>query len=329
VPILETFFIYPSGAYCPSYGQLSSNTGTFRRQVTEFAQGIGRNPAVVMAELDSIGSSACMNPTSVVHAGGHAWTLKGAGSWEYWWAHPVIHGKRTARYHKQFFPNAPHGQTLQLWASDLAYEIAQVQRYAPNTVIYTEGGYSDGNLPLWTAQMLNMVLTQLSADGGSASRLRGFFTNDTHENWSSNEVTWAQAVSNSLSTLTHGAYRAHYVVNSADNGQGPLIPASKVKSGNEVLCNPANRGLGIPDNTNPDSLISGGPGFPAGTPLYIDAFLWVHTPARSTGACSGVVGAEPGGPANSVFWPARAVQLVQYANAQVGPPSAGWPSRPY
>lgn len=303
IPILETFFIYPNGAYCPSLDALSGNTGTFKRQVTEFAQGIANHPAVVLTELDSIGSAACMNSPS------------GTGHTVYKW----VGSKRHRHLLKYFVANPPQGARLALWTSDLAFEIAQLERYAPNTVIYTEGGYSDGNAPQWTAQMLNMVLSSLQADGGSAARLRGFFTNDTHENWAANEVVWGNAVSNALSGLTHGAYRAHFVVNTADDGQGPDVPASRVKGGNEILCNPPNRGLGIPDNTAPGSLLTGGPGLPAGTPSYVDAFLWVHTPARSSGTCNG-------GPAPGVFWPARAVQMAQLANAQLGP---GWAIRPY
>lgn len=303
IPILETFFIYPGGSYCPSLGQLSANTATFQRQVTEFAQGIGRHPAVVLTELDSIGSSACMN------------SPKGTGHMVYKW----VGRKKHRHFLKYFVAYPPKGATLALWASDLAYELHQLEQYAPNTVLYTEGGYSDGNSAQWTAQMLQLVLSHLQADGGSLSRLRGFFTNDTHQNWSINEVIWGNAVSNDLSKLTHGAYRAHYVVNSADNGQGPDIPASRVHGGNEILCNPPNRGLGIPDDTTPGALLTGGPGLPAGTPSYIDAFLWAHVPARSSGTCNG-------GPPNSAFWPARAVQMAQLANAQLGP---GWPSRPY
>ena len=245
-------------------------------------------------------------------------TPSGTGHMVYKWVGPKAH-RHLIKY---FVANPPKSKTLGLWTSDIAYEITQLQRYAPNTVIYTEGGYSDGNAPLWTAQMLDMILKGVQADGGSWSRLRGFFTNDTHQNWSANEVSWGDAVSNALSGITHGAYRAYFVVNSADNGQGPDIPASKVKSGNEILCNPPNRGLGIPDDTSPDSLISGGPGFPAGTPLYLDAFLWVHVPGRSSGTCNG-------GPPNSQFWPARAEQMAQLANGQLGPTSAGWTSRPY
>lgn len=302
IPILETFFVYPDGAYCPSLGKLRGNTSTFRGQVTEFAQGIGRHPAVVLTELDSVGSAACMNQPS------------GTGRWKYWWSHN--------KFHKRFLPNPPRGPRLSLWAGDIAYELSQLQRYAPNTVLYTEAGYSDGNAPLWTAQMLHIVLTDLQGDGGSLARLRGFFTNDTHQNWSANEVRWAGTVSNDLARLTHGAYRAHFVVNTADNGQGPDIPANRVKNGNEILCNPPNRGLGVPDDTAPDPLLRGGPGFPAAAPIYLDAFLWVHTPGRSSGTCNG-------GPPNSQFWPARAEQMAKLANAQMGPPTVGWPSRPW
>ena len=179
--------------------------------------------------------------------------------------------------------------SLPEWEADLRYEINAIQAL-PHTVVYVEGGYSDGNSPQYTARILNAV---------GVSKIRGFFTNDTHLNWTINEVRWATRVSK----LTHGA---HFIVNTSDNGRGPLLNRNRVKNGNEDLCNPPGRGIGPRDTTNTGS-------------RYADAFLWTHPPGNSGGSCGG-------GPSSGVFWPARAVQMAENANQQLGP---GYPSSPY
>lgn len=174
------------------------------------------------------------------------------------------------------------------WEADLRFEIGAMAAL-PHTLVYTEAGYSDGNSPAYTARILNAI---------GVSRIRGFFTNDTHENWTINEVKWA----NRVSALTHGA---HYIVDTAENGRGPLLNSNRVKNGNEDLCNPPGRGLGPADTTKT--------GYRAA-----DAFLWTHPPGNSSG-CGG-------GPPGGVFWPARAIGEAQDANGQLGP---GYPSMPY
>jgi endoglucanase len=178
--------------------------------------------------------------------------------------------------------------SLPLWEADLRYEMNTMQAL-PHTVVYVEGGYSDSNSVAYTARVLNAIGVQ---------HIRGFFTNDTHLNWTINEVKWATKIAK----RTGGA---HFIVNTADNGHGPLIPHNRVKNGNEDLCNPPGRGLGPMDTTDT--------GFPD-----VDAFMWTHPPGNSSG-CGG-------GPPGGVFWPARAIQLAQNANQKLGP---GYPSRPY
>jgi hypothetical protein len=174
------------------------------------------------------------------------------------------------------------------WEAALRYEIDAMQAL-PHTVVYVEAGYSDANTPRYTAKILNAI---------GVRKIRGFFTNDTHQNWTIDEVRWAEKVSR----LTRGA---HFVVNTADNGRGPKRNRNRVKYGNSDLCNPPGRGLGPMDTT--------ATGFP-----HADAFLWTHPPGNSSG-CGG-------GPAAGVFWPARAVGLATRANQKLGP---GYPSRPY
>jgi Glycosyl hydrolases family 6 len=180
-----------------------------------------------------------------------------------------------------------HG-SLPPWEADLRYEIGKVGSL-PHTVVYVEAGYSDSNPVGYTARVLNAI---------GVNRIRGFFTNDTHENWTINEVRWATAISQ----RTHGA---HFIVNTADNGRGPLINHDRVHNGNADLCNPPGRGIGPLDTTDT--------GF-----AYADAFLWTHPPGNSSG-CGG-------GPPGGVFWPARAIGMAERADQQLGP---GFPSRPY
>ncbi len=177
---------------------------------------------------------------------------------------------------------------LGAWEAALRYEIDTLQAL-PHTVVYVEAGYSDSNSVRYTANALNAI---------GINHIRGFFTNDTHEQWTINEVRWATAIAK----RTHGA---HFIVNTAANGQGPKLNPRPTIQGVEDLCNPPGRGLGPTLNT--------ATGF-----AYADAFMWTHPPGNSSG-CGG-------GPPGGVFWPERAIALAERANQRLGP---GFPSRPY
>jgi endoglucanase len=241
IPIITTYFLYQAG-YCESSSEIVAHRATFERQVNEMVAGIANRPAVMLLELDAIGSSSCMARTGA----------------------------------------------LPQWEADIRYEIQQVAAL-PHTVVYIEGGYSDGNSPQYTAKVLNAVGVQ---------SIRGFYTNDTHLNWTSDEVRWGDKVSQ----LTGGT---HFIINTADNGRGPKKNPHPTRQGNEDLCNPPGRGAGPQDTTNT--------GFPA-----VDAFLWVHVPGSSSGSCNG-------GTPSGTFFLARALTEAANANARLGP---RYPSRP-
>ena len=76
------------------------------------------------------------------------------------------------------------------WEAELRYEMKAMQSL-PHTVVYVEGGYSDSNSVGYTARILNAI---------GVNSIRGFFTNDTHEAWTSNEARWATAIAKK----THG-----------------------------------------------------------------------------------------------------------------------------
>jgi endoglucanase len=161
----------------------------------------------------------------------------------------------------------------------------------PHTAVFMEGGYSDANSAPYAAKLLNAA---------GVRQIQGFFTNDTHLQWTSHELKYAEAVSK----LTGGA---HFIINTATNGKGPLLNPHPATQGIEDLCNPPGRGLGIPDTTDP------------GLSPELDALLWTSPPGNSSGTCNG-------GPPNGTFWVAGAEALAANANEQLGP---GYPSKPY
>lgn len=199
-----------------------------------------------------------------------------------------------------------NGASLGLWLGDLKYESQQFSKL-PHAVVYAEAGYSDAQAPGWTAARLWQA---------GINQVRGFYTNGTHFAWSIDEIRWAQDVADNLSGLSHGRYHAHFVINTAQNGQGPKRNANIVTQGIENLCNPPGRGLGRKPTGNV------APTFDRRTFKGLDGFLWTGVPGRSHNSNC------PNGPWQSggVFDPRFALELAQHANQRLGP---GYPSQPY
>jgi endoglucanase len=152
----------------------------------------------------------------------------------------------------------------------------------PRLVVYLDAGAADAVPAPQTAKLLRRA---------GVAKIQGFFLNSTHFDWTSKEIRYGEQISR----LTGGK---HFVVNTAENGRGPLVPHNRVKNGNEVLCNPLNRGLGpVP---------TGNTGF-----RNVDAFAWIANPGKSGGQC------RPGAPKTGNFWLALALELVRNANYRV------------
>jgi endoglucanase len=152
----------------------------------------------------------------------------------------------------------------------------------PRAIVYVDAGAADAMHATRTASLLRQA---------GVSEIQGFFLNSTHFDWTMHEIHYGDEISR----LTGGK---HFVVNTAENGRGPLVQKNRVKDGNEVLCNPPGRGLGpLPTFTT---------GFP-----NVDAFAWIAYPGRSGGSC------RSGAPPTGDFWPQLAVQLVRNADFNV------------
>ena len=60
IPILPTYFMHPAVGGCPTPAAMVAMHATFVRRVDEMAAAIARRPAVVLVEIDGIGSSSCV-----------------------------------------------------------------------------------------------------------------------------------------------------------------------------------------------------------------------------------------------------------------------------
>ncbi|MDE3131675.1 MAG: glycoside hydrolase family 6 protein [Acidobacteriota bacterium] len=173
---------------------------------------------------------------------------------------------------------------LQTRLHELAYAVRALSA-DPHALVYLEGGSPDGWLSARaTADYLNQA---------DIAQAQGFFVNATHNEWTTTDVHYGQQIAR----LTGGK---HFIVQTDDNGRGPLIPTNRQASGNEVLCNPAGRGTGP---------LSWDTGY-----AYTDGFLWFNNPGNSDGPCGA------GDPPVAQFWPAYAVGLVQNGTSQVTGP---------
>jgi endoglucanase len=180
-------------------------------------------------------------------------------------------------------------QQLAIRTAELGYAVSVLEA-DPHAVVYLDGGAADAAPAAKQAQYLR---------GAGVAQAQGFFLNSTHFDWTTSELHYGQEISNLLGG-------SHFVINTGENGRGPLRPLNLVKDGNEVLCNPRGRGLG------PLSLyrdVSQPTGF-AGA----DGFLWFSNPGGSGGQC------VPGAPPTGAYWPAYAVMLAaNWVDTVTGP----------
>lgn len=131
--------------------------------------------------------------------------------------------------------------------------------------VYLDAGHAGWIEPAAMAQ-------RLLAAGVSVGD--GFSLNVSSFGWTSDQIAYAQAVSQ----LTGGA---HAVIDTSRNGSGPAPDRS--------WCNPPGRTLG--HTPTAETGVDG-----------IDAFLWLKTPGLSDGNCNG-------GPGAGTWWPEYALDL--------------------
>jgi endoglucanase len=119
----------------------------------------------------------------------------------------------------------------------------------PNATIYIEAGASDWEGASRMAKKLRRV---------GVAKVRGFMLNATHYDWTRANIQYGLK----LSRLVGGK---HFVINTAENGRGPIH--KRLPNGRRltVWCNPPKRGLGPAPTTNTSN-------------PRADAYLWINRP---------------------------------------------------
>jgi endoglucanase len=151
----------------------------------------------------------------------------------------------------------------------------------PNATVYLEAGASDWEPARRTARQLRAI---------GIRRVRGFMLNATHQDWTRANIRHGLAISRRVGGK-------HFVINTAENGRGPV----HYRRGNgrriTVWCNPGLRGLGPPPTTNTSH-------------RRVDAYLWINRPGYAQ-ACAG----------RRIAWHApRALTYARFATNWESPP---------
>jgi endoglucanase len=151
----------------------------------------------------------------------------------------------------------------------------------PNATIYIEGGASD-----W--EPAERVAGKLRAIG--IAKVRGFMLNATHYDWTRANISYGLKISQ----MTGGK---HFVINTAENGRGPVHERLANGRRRTVWCNPPNRGLGPPPTTDTSH-------------PKVDAYLWINRPGYAQ-SCQG----------RPIAWYLpRALSYARFATDWEGPP---------
>jgi endoglucanase len=151
----------------------------------------------------------------------------------------------------------------------------------PGATIYLEAGASDWEPARRTARQLRAI---------GIAKVRGFMLNATHYDWTRNNIRHGLDISRRVG-------RKHFIINTAENGRGPIHYRAANGRRINVWCNPSRRGLGIPPTTSTSN------------PM-VDAYLWVNRPGYAQ-ACQG----------RPIAWFApRALSSARFATRWESPP---------
>jgi endoglucanase len=127
----------------------------------------------------------------------------------------------------------------------------------PGATIYIEAGASDWEPAARTAKKLRKI---------GIHKVRGFMLNVTHYDWTLNNVRHGLDLSRRLGGK-------HFVVNTAQNGRGPVHYKAANGRRINIWCSPKKRGLGpVPTTATAHPLV--------------DAYLWLNRPGYAQ-SCAG------------------------------------------
>ncbi len=128
----------------------------------------------------------------------------------------------------------------------------------PQATVYLEAGASDWEPAARTAKQLRAI---------GIAKVRGFMLNATHYDWVRANIQHGLDISRRVGGK-------HFVINTAENGRGPVNYRSPDRRVITIWCNPGLRGLGPAPTTDTSH------------PM-VDAYLWINRPGFAQ-SCSGL-----------------------------------------
>jgi endoglucanase len=151
----------------------------------------------------------------------------------------------------------------------------------PDATIYLDAGASDWESARRTAGQLRAI---------GIAKVRGFMLNATHYDWTRNNIRHGLEISR----LTGGK---HFVINTAENGRGPIH--YRLPNGRRITvwCNPPGRGLGPAPTTNTSN-------------PKVDAYLWINRPGYAQSCQHRPI----------AWYPPRALSYARNATGWEAPP---------
>jgi endoglucanase len=162
----------------------------------------------------------------------------------------------------------------------LRYGVTALSRL-PNATVYVEAGASDWEPAARVARKLRAI---------GIAKVRGFMLNATHYDWTRSNIRYGLQISR----MTGGK---HFVINTAENGRGPVHRALPNGRRQTVWCNPGFRGLGPAPTTDTSH-------------PKVDAYLWINRPGYAQ-SCQG----------RQIGWfLPRALSYARWATDWEGPP---------
>lgn len=307
VPAIALYDI--PGRDCSGYSAGgATDLASYEAWIDAVAAGIGRRPAVVILEPDSLGllPQANCGSTTFTDADRYAElnyavdTLEALGNTSVYLdgTHPAWVGvgdivqrllQAGVQRAQGFFLNVSNYETTSesttygTWIADCI--AASQTNLGSQDWMYTHPGWCPGQYSPPTYQL----------DWSDA-------------NVAAVNATYAQVLGGATPTT-------HFVIDTSRNGLGPWTPPVGKYSGDpQVWCNPPGRGAGLRPTANTGDAL-------------LDAYLWVKVPGESDGSCNrSVPGAttdpEWGGivdPAAGAWFPQQALQLAQLASPPLLP----------
>ncbi len=156
-----------------------------------------------------------------------------------------------------------------------------VMSQLPAATVYLEAGASDWEPARRTAKQLRAI---------GVAKVRGFMLNATHQDWTRANIRHGVAISRRVGSKP-------FVINTAENGRGPVHYRASNGRRITVWCNPRGRGLGPAPTTSTSH------------PL-VDAYLWINRPGYAQ-RCQG----------RQIAWYApRALAYARRATSWEAPP---------